>query len=75
MVNTWFLFDIDETLIDSTIAKLFDIFTTLLSVFGEKFLDILGFFVNNKSGNPIGVLLLTLIFAGTAFMVFKRVTE
>ena len=74
MVNLdfYFLFDIDETLLDGTIAKLFNLITVLIGVFGEKFLDILGYFIGDSSGNPIGVLLLTLILVGTAFMVLRR---
>ena len=73
MVNALYLFDIDESLIDNTVGKLFDILTTLIGVFGAKFLDILGYFINDSSGNPIGILLLTLIFVGTSFMVLRRV--
>lgn len=73
MVINTIAIEIDPEIIDGTVAKIFDIITTLIGTTGEKLLDILGFFIiGSNSGNPIGVLLLTLIFVGTAFMVLRR---
>ena len=74
MVIKEILLEIDEVLIDNTIAQLFNVITVLIGFIGEKVLDIGGFFINKKSGNPIGVLLLTLILVGTAYMVFRRIS-
>ena len=72
MVIKEILLEIDQGSLDDTIAKLFNVLTTLIGTSGEKLLDVLGFFINKNSGNPIGVLLLTLILVGTAYMTLRR---
>ena len=72
MVINTIAIQIDPVILDNTIAKLFNILTTLIGTGGEKLLDVLGFFINENSGNPIGVLLLTLILVGTSYMVLRR---
>ena len=72
VINTISL-QIDPVILDNTIGKLFNVLTILIGTSGEKALDILGFFINENSGNPIGVLLLTLILVGTAYMTLRRV--
>ena len=64
--------DIDETIIDDTIEKLFGIFTTLIQSFGEKILDQVGNVVNGRFNNSVGILIIVGTISITAYMVIRR---
>lgn len=64
--------DIDETIVNNTIEKLFGVITILIEGFGGAVLDQIGNLITGRFNNSVGVLIIVGSISITAYMVVRR---